>query len=164
MKKETSVTNIMRNVMPAFAVMALGLGGAYLVYENYFSDSIEGRKYSSIAPAAGSEMGGMESMTGITSDMKVMVSDMAEHAEHAMDAAGDMAHDAMEATGEMASDAAEAADDAMHDAVEGATDEATEGVSYESAGEMVDDAADAAEDMGDDAADAVEEHMPSMGH
>lgn len=174
MEKKTSVTNILRNVMPAFAVMALGLGGAYLVYENYFSDRIEGSKYSAIAPAAGTEMGNVEGIDGITSDMKVMVSDMAEQTEHTMEAAGDMAHDAMETTGEMATDAAAAADEGMHDAMDTVTETAEEAVddgeemteqaaeeTQEVITEDVENAATEATDSVEDAAESMEAVAPA---
>ncbi len=44
--------SIMRNVTPSFTVMALGLVGAYFVYNTYFSDRVA-TGFASFEPAAG---------------------------------------------------------------------------------------------------------------
>lgn len=49
------IKNIMKNVTPSITVMAVGLVGAYFVYNTYFSDKVASG-YASFEPAAGEEM------------------------------------------------------------------------------------------------------------
>ena len=48
-----NVRNIIMNVTPAIAVMVAGIVGAYMVYDNYFSDNITASQLSNFEPAAG---------------------------------------------------------------------------------------------------------------
>lgn len=50
-----NIGNIFKNVTPSVAVMVVGLLGAYLVYDNYFSKSVETADIASFEPAAGEE-------------------------------------------------------------------------------------------------------------
>lgn len=55
-KKITS-RNILRNVLPALAVMIAGLIGAYLVYDNYLADRGVAAQMAGLDPAAGDAAG-----------------------------------------------------------------------------------------------------------
>jgi hypothetical protein len=46
---------VFRNVMPAVVVMAAGLVGTYLVYNNYLSDRVGASQVNNLEPAAGDE-------------------------------------------------------------------------------------------------------------
>lgn len=50
------LTNIIKNVTPSVAVMVAGLLGAWLVYDNYFSDKVSAEQISTFEPAAGEDM------------------------------------------------------------------------------------------------------------
>ena len=50
------LTNIIKNVTPSVAVMVAGLLGAWLAYDNYFSDKVSAEQISTFEPAAGEDM------------------------------------------------------------------------------------------------------------
>ena len=127
-----NVKDIFKNIVPSVAVMVIGLGGAYFVYNAYFSDRI-GADLASFEPAAGQEMMMEES------DVENMHMDMEEHMgmEEHMDEMVDDAEEMME-------DASEEAEEIMEDA-------------SEEAEEIMEDAAEEVEEMMEDAAEEVEE-------
>ena len=47
------LTTIIKNITPSVAVMVVGLLGAWLVYDNYFSDKVSAEQVSTFEPAAG---------------------------------------------------------------------------------------------------------------
>lgn len=47
------MSNILRNITPAVAVMVAGLAGAYLVYDNFFTAQNSADTIAAISPAAG---------------------------------------------------------------------------------------------------------------
>jgi len=49
------IKNIIKNITPSVLVMSVGLLGAWLVYDNYFSDKISAAQVSTFQPAAGEE-------------------------------------------------------------------------------------------------------------
>lgn len=103
--------SIMKNVTPSVAVMAVGLAGAFFVYNVYFKNDVNST-FANIEPAAGEEM--------------VMEHEDMTAEEHAMDAT----EEATEAVEEMAEKAAEGseAEEKAEEAVEAAehAEEATE--------------------------------------
>ncbi len=46
---------VIKNVIPAVVVMAAGLGGTYVVYNNYLSDRVSASQVSGLEPAAGGD-------------------------------------------------------------------------------------------------------------
>ena len=60
-----------RNVLPAIAVMVVGVLGAYLVYQNYFSDRVTAEQASAYAPAAGEEVAADEEAMAADETMAV---------------------------------------------------------------------------------------------
>ena len=136
-----SLKNIMKNVTPAFTVMAVGVLGAYMVYNVYFSDRVAS-SITSIEPAAGYE-------TSMEDAMHEEGADHMEAAEEHMEAAKehmDEAMDAMEDAGEVMYSSADEMSEEMHDHDhEHMMDEAEEHM-------------DEAEEHMEDAADHMEEH------
>ena len=57
--------NLVKNVLPAVAIMVAGLAGAYLVYDNYFNRE-QAAAVSTIEPAAG-----VEATTAVSTDAAV---------------------------------------------------------------------------------------------
>ena len=185
------VTNIMRNVTPAIAVMAVGLAGAYFVYNVYFSDSSETARFASMEPAAGQVSEGYDSSIGgyvgdavqtIGYETEGAMDDAGDTAGNMMDDAGEAigdatdatvetVKDAYEATAEAASDAYEATEEMVDDVVESdaqladdtMVDEAVEDVS-DASEDAADTVEDAVEDTAEDAGDAVEEKTDHMKH
>lgn len=51
-----NIRNIFKNITPSVAVMVVGLLGAYMVYDNYFSSKVETADIAGFEPAAGEEM------------------------------------------------------------------------------------------------------------
>lgn len=47
--------NILKNITPAIAVMIVGVGGAYLTYDKFFSNKVSAVEASTFEPAAGEE-------------------------------------------------------------------------------------------------------------
>lgn len=57
------IKSIFKNITPAVAIMVVGVLGAYLVYDNYFSGESAAVQVSGFEPAAGEEtMGGHDAM------------------------------------------------------------------------------------------------------
>ena len=126
------MNNLMKNITPSIAVMAVGLAGAFFVYNVYFKNDVNST-FSSIEPAAGEEVVAEEGM----------MEEAGEMASDAYDATAEAVEDAAEATEEMAEDAVEATEDMIDgedNVVEEAAEETEEAV--EEAGEEAEAAAD----------------------
>lgn len=60
------MNNIFKNITPAVAVMLAGLLGAYLVYDNYFTDKTSSVVVQGIEPASGEEAAAPATTEGAT--------------------------------------------------------------------------------------------------
>lgn len=47
--------NIVKNIVPALAIMVIGVGGAYVTYDKFFSDKVSAEQASIMEPAAGED-------------------------------------------------------------------------------------------------------------
>lgn len=179
-----STKNVLRNVFPALVVMALGLGGAFFVYDVTNSND-DAASVAAIAPAAGTENStdaileidylGVESTdTGVPTEEMAEDFTEAVKREIALDpnviaeetrgiimdeetSAAEALQNITPAAGDHAHDAMEAAEEHVEDAAE-AVEEHMEDATEE-AEEHVEDAAEAAEEHMEDAHDDAEEHM-----
>ena len=177
-----STKNVFRNVFPALVVMALGLGGAFFVYDVTNSND-DAAAVAAIAPAAGTEsstdavleidyMGVEGTDTGMpTEEMAEDFTD-AVNREIAVDpnviaeetrgiimdeetSAAEALQNITPAAGDHAHDAMDAAKEHAEDAAEAAEEHVEEAV--EEAEEVTEDAQEAAEDAMEEAEDHVED-------
>ena len=97
----------MKNITPSIAVMAVGLAGAFFVYNVYFKNDVNST-FSSIEPAAGEEVVAEDSMMD---DAAEATEDMIDGEDNVVEEAAEETEEAVEEAGEEA----EAAADEMHD-------------------------------------------------
>ena len=104
----------MKNITPSIAVMAVGLAGAFFVYNVYFKNDVNST-FSSIEPAAGEEVVAEDSMMDdaaeATEDAVEATEDMIDGEDNVVEEAAEETEEAVEEAGEEA----EAAADEMHD-------------------------------------------------
>ena len=89
--------NIFKNVLPAFVVLALGLGGAYFAYDSSFSNN-DAASVLTIEPAAGTEIGDEigSNMDVISEEIQMIYMDQDTSAADALQAIEPSAGDVMD--------------------------------------------------------------------
>lgn len=145
------IKNIFKNITPAIAVMIVGVVGAYVVYDNFFSGQVPSAAVGTIEPAAGEE-----TLAPVTEGMGAAVDATTEAAPAAAEAVATDAAAAVapktDAEGCLLGDTGEKVLDEYGNCIKAVT-EAVEGA----AGAAVDAATDAAAGAAMEAAPAAAE-------
>ncbi len=111
-----AIKGIIKTVMPSFVVMAVGVGGAYFVYNNYFSSDVAGT-FAGIEPAAGED--NAHGNEGVYGDSPVYTTEDAEQAvEEGAEWIEDSYEDAAEWLDETADDVEDEVSKILDDAEE----------------------------------------------